>query len=892
MTLNLKSVLTSKSKTNFALPRETETPTLVETPVPRSQQTQLTPGTPTNVPSNGFVKSSPLQSSFTPVRVEERKQNHSPLSATKVEESKLNNLNQDYYMRPTLQQLSRLPDSQLGNVSLVVGRKGYGEIRWLDAVDLRVFLGKNGSFDERIRSLEQIPGRVVRFAPKMCYVYEEEIDINGENEVHEPVVKHPPGIGLNCPAEITLNNCWPVDRASRKAITSDESPSMKRFMTKLKSVPDTEFISYDAASGTWVFRVDHFSRYGLCDDDDDDEDIDKSLPKQDEKKKQGLERTFSTEPLSMEIEPAVIPAPGSSPSGLSVPPSLVHIDADRVQQMRKSFFPPTLPQQTAQPKKLMLAHLSSPQKQNEISGLAAESDNEQRSASLAGYQRIFQMEPVSVSMNLPEIPTAVEQQPERDLVTPIPMARPLPSVPLAESLASRANNHSSMLLRTYRSFRASWGWMHTSKGLRMVLIKPSSPSPSGCFKVTVQNISLGCEETADVDRLALEVQRKHSDIVLSVEGVPSVQPRPIEFSQFVRDTPVSLTSSSLTALVAYENQVWKLASALFDPLPNVVAAPSDYVVEQMRKDRFSEWLKEAVQQETFDEVQRLSDDSIAPPDVGSVLFSFLTGRQIKDAVSLALRSRHFHLAMIMSQVSDVSGANLPYATGGGIDDRSKEDLYHQLQAWSEQILKKSQGKESLIAVSQLQIYRLLCSDLERLHEVLASSKLHRLSWRRTLGLYFWYWASGNSPLSESISAYEYSLRTLTCPIAKPVPWYVSQSEQTTGGLLDLQFRLLTFFTGNSTSLDETLVPSSFYPQPPSKAMSLQLPSLPSARLIWLLWRTFSVSSNVNLGNSGMQQDSPSFHSGLFWSAEYVVQLEATGQWHYAVFVALHMPVDA
>ena len=52
-------------------------------------------------------------------------------------------------------------------------------------------------------------------------------------------------------------------------------PSVPRFTRKLKKVTAEQgarFVSYDAASGTWRFEVEHFSRYGLADSEDEDEE--------------------------------------------------------------------------------------------------------------------------------------------------------------------------------------------------------------------------------------------------------------------------------------------------------------------------------------------------------------------------------------------------------------------------------------------------------------------------------------------------------------------------------------------------------------------------------------------------------------------------------------------
>jgi nuclear pore complex protein Nup98-Nup96 len=59
---------------------------------------------------------------------------------------------------------------------------------------------------------------------------------------------------------------------------------MDAHIRRLKKVPDTEFVDFDADAGVWTFKVQHFSKYGLVDSDDEDEeqqqpqDVDEAPP--------------------------------------------------------------------------------------------------------------------------------------------------------------------------------------------------------------------------------------------------------------------------------------------------------------------------------------------------------------------------------------------------------------------------------------------------------------------------------------------------------------------------------------------------------------------------------------------------------------------------------------
>eukprot|EP00127_Corallochytrium_limacisporum_P001825 Clim_evm10s85 gene=Clim_evmTU10s85 len=88
-------------------------------------------------------------------------------------------------------------------------------------------------------------------------------------------VPHPPvGSGLNKPAIVTLLNVWPKGADGR--LNRDPDEDVQRIFEERKLRPycerrGIEHVGY--RSGEWRFRVEHFSRYGLDDDDEDDADF-------------------------------------------------------------------------------------------------------------------------------------------------------------------------------------------------------------------------------------------------------------------------------------------------------------------------------------------------------------------------------------------------------------------------------------------------------------------------------------------------------------------------------------------------------------------------------------------------------------------------------------------
>ncbi|KAI9099702.1 nuclear protein 96-domain-containing protein [Phlyctochytrium arcticum] len=162
---------------------------------------------------------------------------------------------QGYEMEPPLRRLLRMSDEELRHVpNFKISLAGVGYIKWLEPVDL---LEASPTKDRS--GIEDIPGTIVTLAPKLATVYPDDTN------------KPPVGMGLNMRAEVALEQCWPIDKSTREYILEMSDPRHDRHIRKLESMPDTVFLGYHNETGTWKFEVDHFSRYGLVDDDDDDD---------------------------------------------------------------------------------------------------------------------------------------------------------------------------------------------------------------------------------------------------------------------------------------------------------------------------------------------------------------------------------------------------------------------------------------------------------------------------------------------------------------------------------------------------------------------------------------------------------------------------------------------
>lgn len=181
----------------------------------------------------------------------------------------------DYYTVPSLSELREWSHAELRSVeSFVVGRKGFGSVEFVEPVDLTT-----------VGELNNIPGGIVQLRKKECFVYPDEEDCfdpetGNERDGVQPGFdpksvpgggKASRGEGLNVPALVNLEGCWPLDRSNRQPIKDIEHPRVKQMVNKLRRRTDLEFKNYEPVSGTWTFKVEHFSRYGIDGEDEDEE---------------------------------------------------------------------------------------------------------------------------------------------------------------------------------------------------------------------------------------------------------------------------------------------------------------------------------------------------------------------------------------------------------------------------------------------------------------------------------------------------------------------------------------------------------------------------------------------------------------------------------------------
>ncbi|XP_076836868.1 nuclear pore complex protein Nup98-Nup96 isoform X3 [Brachyhypopomus gauderio] len=153
-----------------------------------------------------------------------------------------------YYTIPSMEELGKMLNENGECIveNFTVGRRGYGSVFFPGEVNVT-----NMNLDE-----------IVHFRRKEVIVYPDDKD------------KPPEGDGLNRRAEVTLDGVWPNDKTTCTQIKSPERLSEMNYEGRLENASRKQgarFLEYRPETGSWVFEVAHFSKYGLQDSDEEEE---------------------------------------------------------------------------------------------------------------------------------------------------------------------------------------------------------------------------------------------------------------------------------------------------------------------------------------------------------------------------------------------------------------------------------------------------------------------------------------------------------------------------------------------------------------------------------------------------------------------------------------------
>ncbi|KAL7099626.1 hypothetical protein ACP275_09G096500 [Erythranthe tilingii] len=758
----------------------------------------------------------------------------------------------DYYTKPCLSELATRELMDPGYCSrvqdFVVGRVGYGYIKF------------TGQTDVRCLDLDCI----VKFNRCEVIVY--------EDDGSKPLV----GQGLNKPAEVTLL----LRVKSLKSLTAN---CLRDITEKLKCKSQSQgaqFTSFDPINGEWKFLVQHFSRFGLGEEDEEDIPMDDVSPAQDHADMNGSDMS------DMYEEDASV---DKSLLSHSLPTNL-GLDPVRMNDLRMMLF--SSEQDEVEGLSNMFSHDNSPfVKETSRSPLLQHSSKKSARKTNTPLTRktplaIKEYNPGNFSSSSPGGILMVQQNKGLHL----PVAKSVGfelhlknNTPVTES---HSRNIVDAALFMGRSFRVGWG----PNG---VLVHSGMPIGNNDTDVLLSSI-INVEKVA-IDKVTRDengkVREELTDFCfsspLSLHKELSHETRKVELGTFElklqklvcdrltlpdicrryidtieRKLEVPSLSSASRVLLMHQVLVWELIKVLFstrktceqlkpmedeeedmitdgrESYPNV----EDEALPLIRRAEFSYWLQESVYHRVQEEVSSLDELS----DLEHI-FLLLTGRQLDSAVVLAASRGDVRLSCLLSQA------------GGSHANRA--DIAHQLDLW-----RKNGLDFNFFEEDRVRLLELLSGNI---HGALRGVKI---DWKRFLGLLMWYQLPCDISLPDVFNTYQKLLNDGNAPY--PVPVYIDEgpiedvSDWAVNGRFDLAYYLMLLHARQENDFGAL------------KTMFSAFASTNDPLDYHMIWHQRAVLEAIGTFSS------KDLH---VLDMAFVSQLLCLGQCHWAIYVVLHMP---
>uniref|UniRef100_A0A452ST12 Nuclear pore complex protein Nup98-Nup96 n=1 Tax=Ursus americanus TaxID=9643 RepID=A0A452ST12_URSAM len=829
-----------------------------------------------------------------------------------------------YYTIPSMDDLAKITNEKGECIvsDFTIGRKGYGSIYFEGDVNLT-----NLNLDD-----------IVHIRRKEVIVY---LDDNQ---------KPPVGEGLNRKAEVTLDGVWPTDKTSRCLIKSPDRLADINYEGRLEAVSrkqGAQFKEYRPETGSWVFKVSHFSKYGLQDSDEEEEErpsktSTKKLktaplppagqatpfqmalngkpappPQSPEVEQLGRVVELDSDMVDITQEPVLdsmleesvpedqepVSASTHIASSLGINPHVLQImkaslladeeDVDMVLDQRFSHLPSKADtsQEICSPR-LPISASHSSKSRSLVGGLLqskftsgtflspSASVQECRTPRAASLMNIPSTSPWSVPPPLTSVFTVPSPAPEVQLKT-VGTRRQPGLVPLEKSVTyGKGKLLMDMALFMGRSFRVGWGpnWTLANSGEQLsgshelenhqiadsmeygflpnpVAVKSLTESP---FKVHLEKLSLR-QKKPDEDlrlyQIPLELKLKHSTVHVD-ELCPLIVPNPgvaviHDYANWVKKASGDFLEAQSEYGLFHWSLTWTLCEALWGHLKEPDSQPdepSEYIQILERRRTFSRWLSHTAAPQIEEEVSLTRKDRPV-----EAVFSYLTGKRISEACSLAQQSGDHRLALLLSQLVGSQSV--------------RELLTMQLVDWQQL------QANCFIQDERLRIFALLAGKpVWQLTEHRQINVCSFLDWKRALAVHLWYLLPPTASISRALSMYEEAFQAdrYAC---SPLPAYLEDSgcvikeeENPQRPLQDVCFHLLKLYSDRHYDLNQLLEPRSITADPLDY------------RLSWHLWEVLRALNYTHLSEQceGVLQTS------------YAGQLESEGLWEWAIFVLLHI----
>lgn len=322
---------------------------------------------------------------------------------------------------------------------------------------------------------------------------------------------------------------------------------------------------------------------------------------------------------------------------------------------------------------------------------------------------------------------------------------------------------------------------------------------------------------------------------------------------------------------SHEKLVWELAHILFDDYDDDISGdvPKEkgtYLLHRVRKERLSNFWRRLVQDSA-------SKAASAATTAEERAVAHLSGNNVEDACDDLLHGKDFRLATLVAQI--------------GGDKIMREDMGNQINEWR-RLNVLSEITEPIRALYELMAGNTcLCEGkkgaLEDRARTFIMSERFGLDWRRAFGLRLWYAIDPDDGIEEAVNKFSQDMDSGN-EEKKPLPWVVEQGlealwmDECAAERIDLLWGLLKLFADcadhSEVNFADIVMPENVSRNPTDTRLSFQLYHALSSS-IRIRERTAD-QEDIDLGRADQ----------LAWG--FIGQLEAAGEWIWALFVALHL----
>ncbi|KAL6451843.1 hypothetical protein SBY92_003151 [Candida maltosa Xu316] len=608
-----------------------------------------------------------------------------------------------YWTSPSIKDLSEMTIDQLSSLdNFIIGRIGCGQIAYNYPVDLsQIYLQaeKNG-----IPLEEELFEKVVEINPRVILTY--------KNYTNKPSI----GFGLNVPATITLEDIKPK-----------ENVSIDEHINFLKKQIGMEFITYDPITHVWVFKVKHFSVWGLV--EEDQKDLFAMKRKQD---KQELEATseyskiYETEKYKQELKKQKLNEQSKIvPGGWSynIPPS------DDPLTIKRRLVSNEINKQ-------LVKYKSEDLDQNDeilsaqVSNITIDSDSEstrpETPSNLANYiDQLTNLLPPGVDLNEIVNEKVYEPNITNDVVFDSIQIRP--NLPTSDDwlLQLELANQMTSALAPF----AAEPKKISDRSLDIEKIDNLLFSDFNKKSISTPTKKGGLKTIDDIDDESQDIFNDNIPIIfLKLLSKSTFETHDKTTYPYVKDTKdFEFKDLITTAQEKEEKDIVTLASALFDKIEENKETTSDpnvsrILVERERKNLLTNWLKLY----NTKDVSKLLEDN--KDDLLELTFIHLCAGDLKKAIETAIKANSNHLSVIVT----LSDSN---------DDVVRSIAKNQLTYWTTKKIMASIPKPIV------KIYQLLAGEFTPI--------IDNLSWNMGLGVKLFY--DNFTDIKELISEVETNL---------------------------------------------------------------------------------------------------------------------------------------